>query len=1030
MQAFITYLQAILKADKYDITEHSLRSDLQQLIQVIITDTNSKITLLHEPKRLVDYGAPDFKLTISDAILGYVENKAIGVDLDNILKTDQITRYKKLSNNILLTNYLDWIWIKDGKIQARKTLCYVTDLSVHRFKPDEKNIKEVQELIKQFLSSAPEGIGLPKKLAEALGQRGKLLKDYLLDELKRQQNDEAEGRLFGLYNTFVKLVDHELKLEDFTDTFAQMLVYGLFMARLNSDTDKIDLKNVDDYIPSSFELIGELVGFLKELNKPNYSETRWIVEEVLAVLNTMDLIGITQALSFDKKNKQATAETAKDPYVYFYEDFLAAYDKALKKAKGVYYTPPPVVNFIVRAVNDVLKDTFGIADGLADYKKVTVLDFACGTGTFLLEIIRQILDAVPVSKQDLIIKEHILKNIYGFEYMIAPYTVAHLKLTQYLKEKGYELDDDERFKVFLTNTLEHFEGGNENLLPALSKESKSASGVKDKPILVITGNPPYSYVSHNNGEWIKGLVKDYYFCDGKPLGVRNPKGLQDDYVKFIRFAQWKIDQVDEGMVAIITNHSYLDSPTFRGMRQSLMKTFNQMYFLDLHGNSKKKETAPDGGKDENVFDIMQGVCISILLKINKAGTALANYDISGTRLKKYELLNQLRVKDIEWSSIESCAPFYCYNLKTKENILEYYKYVSIKDCTIVSNTGIKTHRDHFAIGFQKEEIIRRVNDFSDISQSDHSITKLYSLPDTRDWKLNIARKLIYAKEDKYLPIKRIAYRPFDVRFTYYDPAFIELTKSDVFQHFELDNISLVCTRQIALNDYSHIFVTDIISETCFISNKTKETSYIFPLFLYSTGKFLQEDKVFMQSNFKPEIIQMLKSKYSVADITPEAIMGYIYAVLYSPTYRSKYKDFLKTDFPRIPFTDDYAIFQIMAVKGNELIQAHLQRRTDLKTKYPAMGDFTTKGDNVVVKVVYDDTHEKLYINPTQYFANVPERVWSFYIGGYQVLQKYLKDRKGRTLTLDEINNVEDVAKILAYTIDTMIEIDELSQAWI
>lgn len=608
------YFKALKEHKPEEITEHTLRPDLKILLMAFAEEADSKLKVLHEPKRVADYGAPDFKITLHEGILGYVENKALGTDLNQTLKTDQIARYKKLSDNILLTNYLDWFWIKDGKKISRASLCSLDELHSHKFTQEPDKLEEVSKLIRNFFSSPAEGIGKPKALAQALGQRGKLLKSYLLDELIRQQETENEGKLFGLYNTFKKMVDHELQLEDFADTFAQMLVYGLFMARLNSQASKISLNNVEQFIPSSFELIQELVGFLRELNKPNYSETRWIVEEVLAILNTMNMSEIIESLSFDKHNKSADAEIAKDPYIYFYEDFLAAYDKALKKAKGVYYTPPPVVNFIIRAVNDVLKDTFGIADGLADYKKVTLLDFACGTGTFLLESIRQILNATPESKRDLIIKGHILKNLYGFEYMMAPYTVAHLKLTQYLKDRGYELEPEERFNIFLTNTLEHFELEDEQLLPALSDESRKAKGVKDKPILVITGNPPYSYASKNNGEWIKGLVKDYYFCDGKPLGEKNPKALQDDYVKFIRFAQWKIDKEEEGIVAIITNHSFLDSPTLRGMRESLLNTFDDIYSLDLHGNTTAQEIMPDGCRDENVFDIMQGVSISIFVK--------------------------------------------------------------------------------------------------------------------------------------------------------------------------------------------------------------------------------------------------------------------------------------------------------------------------------------------------------------------------------------------------------------------------------
>ncbi|MDD4223611.1 MAG: N-6 DNA methylase [Candidatus Cloacimonetes bacterium] len=1031
MADFKTYLEALKQNKPDEITEHTLRPELQSLLNSFKDEKNPQIRVLHEPKRHADYGAPDFKLALHEGILGYVENKALGADLTPVLKTTQIERYKKLSDNILLTNYLDWIWIKEGKNLTRVSLCTLDELYRHKFTPDPARLEEVSKLIRNFLSSAPEGIDKPKALAEALGQRGKLLKDYLWDELKRQEETDNEGKLFGLYNTFKEMVDHELKLEDFTDTFAQMLVYGLFMARLNSEGAKIDLNNVEQFIPTSFELIQELVGFLKELNRPEYSETRWIVEEVLAILNTMNLGSILKALSFDKRNKIADPETAKDPYIYFYEDFLAAYDKKLRKKRGVYYTPPPVVNFIIRAVNDVLKDTFGIAEGLADHKKVTLLDFACGTGTFLLETIRQILDATPVAKRDLIIKEHILKNLYGFEYMIAPYTVAHLKLTQYLKDRGYDLQEHERFKVFLTNTLEHFEAESEMLLPALSTESKNAKGAKDKPILVITGNPPYSYVSKNNGDWIKKLMKDYYFCDGKPLGERNSKGLQDDYVKFIRFAQWKIDQAEEGIVAIITNHSFLDNPTFRGMRQSLIRTFNQMYFLDLHGNAKKKETAPDGSKDENVFDIMQGVCISILIKTTKP-LMIKTSDLHGVRLDKYKYLSQRTLSDVEWNTLSGKTSHFAQ--QSNGYCTTYTQFVGLHDIYCVSNIGITTSKDTFTIRWTEKDLNEHITKF--LETDDETARQCFDLGDDTDsWSIKQAKNDLLRNNpfrDKYT---KILYRPFDFRYTFYSGksnGFISRPRSEVMGHLLQENLSLIAPRINRQISVGYCYVSSCIVERHVLDN-AKDATYVFPLYLYEESDFLGDKHFDKKPNIKPEIFQLLKARYAAqntAEITPEIIMGYIYAVLHSPSYREKYKDFLKTDFPRIPFCEDFATFEQMSALGWQLINAHLMKSEELKQRYPGLGAYSVKGDNDVSKVFYTESLQRLSINDTQYFDAIPEPVYRFHIGGYQVLNKYLKDRKGRTLTLDEINSVEFIAKILAFTMDTMLEIDTISKAWI
>ena len=448
------------------------------------TLAGANIKVLHEPKREGKFGSPDFKVTHTESIISYVENKKITESLDKTIKSEQVKKYQSLSDNILLTNYIDWIWMKEGKIQKRENLCFLADIDNKRAKLDKTKVEAVNKLIKSFLSQAPKQISDSKKLAAALAVRAKLLKDFLLDELKRQVIEHTEGRLYQLYEIFKTFVFHELTVDEFSDAFAQNLVYGLFLARLNAGDNNVNLSNAKKYIPASFELIKELVMFLDELDNDEYRETRWIVEEVLTIMNNLDLWAIQETLSFTGKLKDSDNFTIKDPYVYFYEDFLAAYDKNLRKAKGVYYTPPPVVNFIVRAIDDILVKTFKIKEGLADRNKVTVLDFATGTGTFLLETLQQIFDKLPKDsgKKDLIIQEHVLKNLFGFEYLIAPYTIAHLKLSQFLKDNGYQLKDKERLQIFLSNTLEPIPAQIKiPLLPALTEESKQAQKIEDKP---------------------------------------------------------------------------------------------------------------------------------------------------------------------------------------------------------------------------------------------------------------------------------------------------------------------------------------------------------------------------------------------------------------------------------------------------------------------------------------------------------------------------------------------------------------------
>ena len=514
--------------------------------------------------------------------------------MDRVLKSEQIAKYKSLSQNIILTDYLHFVWINKDGLQ-RETLCYATDLENLRFRPRPDRDVAVAKLLEAFFSTAPEGIGRAQQLA--LATRSKLLRDHLGEELVRQERAHKEGRLYGLFQMFRDQVFHALTLKEFADAFAQMLAYGLFLARLNSDSEPITLHNAREYVPGSFRLIRELVDFLTELDKDEYRDVRWVVEEVLSIVNSLNLPAIQADLSFrqrkaiSRKVRAADEEEhrlfERDPFIYFYEDYLKAYDAATRKGRGVYYTPPPIVNFIVRSVDDILKDSLGIRDGLADHRRVTVLDFACGTGTFLLEVFQRVFDNIggpDAGRADLMVREHFLKNIFGFEYLIAPYTIAHLKLSQYLKEQKHPLKDNERLQVLLTNTLEPVEPQANLLLPAVSAEVKAAQKVKDQSILVTTGNPPYAAHSKNRGKWIREKIKAFEFVDGKHFGERK-HWLNDDYVKFLRFAQLKIEARSEGIVGVITNRWWLENVTFRGMRQSLLGTFNQLYVFDLHGVS-------------------------------------------------------------------------------------------------------------------------------------------------------------------------------------------------------------------------------------------------------------------------------------------------------------------------------------------------------------------------------------------------------------------------------------------------------------
>jgi len=1068
--SFDHYLLALREVPIGEKTEHTDRAALQALLRAFGDAAPVQAAVQNEPKRVVDKGAPDFKVTKPGGlILGYVENKAIDENLNQVLKSDQIARYKTLSRNIIVTDYLDFIWINKDGVQ-RERLCHATDLESPRFRLREDRVAAVAKLLQAFFSTAPEGIGRAQQLALALAARSRLLRDYLGEELVRQEREHQEGRLFGLFQIFRDQVFHELTVKEFADAFAQMLAYGLFLARLNSGSEAITLHNARQFVPGSFRLIRELVEFLAELAKDEYREVRWVVEEVLSIVNALDLPAIHEDLSFRQRRAISRRVRAadeeehrlfeRDPFIYFYEDYLKAYDPAMRKGRGVYYTPPPIVNFIVRAVDDILKDSFGIRDGLADHHRVTVLDFACGTGTFLLEVCQQIFANIggPDSgRVDLIVRDHILKNLFGFEYLIAPYTIAHLKLSQYLQDQGHKLHADERLQVFLTNTVEPIEPIGNFLLPAVTAEVKAAQDVKDKPILVITGNPPYSGESKNKGKWITAAINEYKFIwtktaegldERQPIRERVLKWLNDDYVKFIRFAQMKMDGftfstvapdgkpiehsapgVESGVVGVITNHSWLDNPTFRGMRQSLMRSFEQIYVLDLHGSTTKKEKGPGGSKDENVFDIEQGVAISLFVKKPGLQRGVWRGDLWGTRLGKYEATASGTLASVGFVPITPTAPQYLFIEQDVANRPSYEQGVSVRDIFGEGGTGIITKRDKLAIQFGEADIWSVVREFVGLEAEE--ARRKFKLPaDVRDWKVKDAQADVLRDGPDRGRVRRILYRPFDDRFTYYTGrarGFLGWPVERIARNFgeyivderryvDRANIGLITSRLTKGEAFRHAQVTDKINEVIVMSSVTSNNGFTFPIWLWGPDETGTEN---LSQDFRSFIDSLYEHHY-----TPEEILGYIYGVLHAPTYRTRYAEFLRGDFPRIPFAGAGDYFETLSVLGWALVQAHLLRELPRR----GLAGYHGRGDHRVEAVRYVPAEQAIAINKTQSFRSVPRDVWEFRIGGYQVLDKYLKSRKGRTLSLDEIDHVGAVADSLAFTIDQMARIDAAYRA--
>jgi predicted helicase len=895
----------------------------------------------------------------------------------------------------------------------------LSDLDKRNLSISKEKIETFVSLINEFFEYKLPTIVLAEELAVELSKRAKLLKelakDQLSNDLEKIKNNETPSSIYDFYLGIKELIK-DVKLDDCADAYAQTITYGLFLAK-RSCRGKLDRRTASYYIPRNVGVIKRIfLNISGEEFPPNIS---WIVDDIIDILNAAKLEEILNKI--DKRGKKD-----KDPIIFFYEDFLNYYEPEKRKHLGVYYTPRPVVNFIVNSVHSILKKHFDKSLGLAD-DSVNVLDPAIGTGTFfwiiflvaLGELKNQGLRGIIFDK----IRNHLLKHFYGFEILITPYVISHLKITDLLQRWHYRFKDDDRIQVYLTNTLEQSEVHDPLLfMREISEESRIANQIKtEKPILVVMGNPPYSGISANKGKWIDDLLKigytrvdgskddGYYTVDGKSLEERK-LWLQDDYVKFIRYAQWKIDQNGEGVVGFITNHSYLDNPTFRGMRESLLQSFDRIYILNLHGNSLKKEKCPDGSKDENVFDIQQGVAIGIFIKNKNLGEKKVYYtDLWGLKENKYHWLDRHTIDNVNWQEVKPISPFYFFVPKDTTFEEEYNKFWKVTDIFPINCTGIVTARDKFVIDFDKDTLRRRIERFRDLSIPDEVVKQAYKLKDTRGWKFSEARKELAKDKSWDAYFTTILYRPFDIRDIYYTQKMVDWPRPEVMHHMLKENLGLITVRQVAEGIFNHAYVTNTIIESR-ITLSNKGIAFLFPLYLYSDlGR---------KANIDPDIYKTLYEKYN-KELTPEDIFYYIYAVLHSPTYRKKYEEFLQFDFPRIPFIDDYEDFKKLAELGKELVELHLMRK-----RLPTEVKFDVIGSNVVEKVKYEKG--KVWINKEQYFDGVPEEIWDFYIGGYQVLDKWLKSRKNRKLESKDIEQFLQIVEIIRETIRLMNEIDKVN----
>ena len=1029
-------------------TEHSYRGALEQLMQTLLP----KLRIVNEPKR-EKCGAPDYIASRKDNIPAfYIEAKNIGDnDLDGRNKAgnrEQFDRYKQALDYIIFTDYLDFHLYEHGE--------FVDSVRIAEVKGDKivaihENEGKFLNLIEHVGKNDIQRITSASRLAKLMAGKARLLENIIEQAMNDDTESYANRNLHGQYQAFKDVLIHELKPEDFADIYAQTIAYGMFAARLHDDTpEDFSREEAARLIPKTNPFLRQIFNNLagNDLDE----RIAWVVDDLVTVFQATDLKKIMASYVRDKLHH--------DPMIHFYEDFLAEYNPKLRKSKGVWYTPQSVVGFIVRAVDEILQKEFGLSEGLADYSmierevaveqsrdgrtkdglkhapkrfhRVQILDPATGTGTFLAEVVNQIYDRYR-DQQGIwqqYVEQHLLPRLNGFEILMASYAVAHLKLDMLLSETGYQHQSEKRLHVYLTNSLEESNNEPRTLFAQwLSREATEANVIKrDCPVMVMIGNPPYSVSSQNNGKWIVGLLDAYK----KNLNERKIN-LDDDYIKFIRLGQHYVEKNGSGILAYISNNSFIDGITHRQMRLTLMQVFDEIYIFDLHGNSRKQEVAPNGSKDENVFDIMQGVSINIFVKTGRKEKGklakVFHQNIYGTREYKYSCLNGATLSSIRWTELTPTEPYYFFVPKDFSVQDEYENGFKIDELMIACNSGIQTKRDDFVYQFSKQKIEQVISTLKNCNVEE--CREKLSIGDD-----GVAWKVLWAKQDVEMKVGQFAqvlYRPFDLRWTYYtgkSSGFMARPRMPEAAHLLKDNIALLAVRNTRRDMSNNYFVANTLVDKDGISSF--DNCRFFPLYVYKENMG-QEERIV---NFKKELYEKIAQGLNylpcyeddvlvdpISDyngvLYPQALFDYIYAVLHSPSYRERYKEFLKIDFPRIPYPTDWEKFRDLAEKGEELRQLHLMEDLPSKTgiTFPVAGSLQVD--------CYRWQNNRVYINAEQYFDGVPESAWNAFIGGYQPAQKWLKDRKGMTLSFEDVKHYGRIIYVLQQTERLMEDIDNL-----
>lgn len=1011
------YLKEIEKLKSPISNEHTYRTPLENALNSLKVKLypKSAITIQQETSINISDDSdlkkvfPDFTVVNEDErLIGFIECKDIGFDLHKAIEgkgnfkiyKEQLLKYLYIHNNLIYTNYIDFIHLVLEENQGQtKTIKIKNEVCLNKGADAERLFENIFE---DFLGATIKEIDRKDYFLKLLARRTKILRDFINGELINN-NSYLKNDIKGL---FENTIFNDLSDKDFADAFSQIISFSLLFYRLSErkNVDKDSFRNMPEYIPIFRE-------FLSKIDIENFNSH--ILYSIDSIINAVNAYNKNMFYS-----QFSTSTEKEDPFIYAYEYFLKEFDIKTRNARGVFYTPIEAVRYIIKSIDEILKYRLNISDGIYG-EEVHILDFEAGTGTFMLGAIER---AFENAKQngiagvwENIVSDFILKRLYGFEFLIVPYVLAHFRIHEYLKDLNYDYKKKDRLQLYLTNTLDNSAGGQVKMFPQMQAESDNAYKIKnEEPILVIMGNPPYNSKSEeiNRKDWIMDKLKDYK----ENLNEKNIN-LEDDYIKFIRFAHWKMEKIKKGIIGIVVNNSFINGLTHREMRRKLMQTFDEIYILDLHGNVNKGERCPDGSLDFNIFNIKNvGVCIALFVKTGKKIDSKVYFkEIFGSQEYKKNYLIDKSIANEKWIALKDDKKWHWFT-KVKSNKKYLKKFKSLTEIFKRIDSGIKTEKDELIIQINENNLNLALEDIKNLNYIE--ICRKYNLKIFQDKIdcLNQAKKEVENNEGYKT---KIHYRPFDFRNIYYTSSSngcIGRPRYDIMKHIinkKNKNIGIAFPRQVSgVYGFQHVLVSELIIDGCL----TNAWTYIAPLYLYeenSAGEFK------LDSSCKPNWTDSFKEflKNYISD-NPKEILNYIYAILYSPTYRENYKEDLKYDYPRIPFTKDKKIFDRLQKVGEELIDLHL-----LKKVPQSNAGYPNKGEHKISYSKYNEEKKRLYINEKQYFENVKKEVYNYSIGGYKPIEKYIKARE--ILTLKDISHLIKVIAVIERTIYLQEEIDKV-----